>query len=66
MGGLREQESVKIRQALDAAGYSHMPATPENLKACFMDYVTAGYWSNLTVDDIEGISIGGMCQALKK
>lgn len=40
-----------IRAALDAAGYVHSPATLAELKICFLEYVDAGYWHNLTHDD---------------
>ena len=55
-----------IRQALDHAGYEHVEATPENLIECFRDYVDAGVWENLTLDDIEDITLTEMCKALLK
>ncbi len=53
------------RQSLDAAGYGHEEATEENVRSCFADYVDAGYWSNLSIDDeLEEISTPDMCRAL--
>lgn len=40
-----------IRSALDTAGYTHEPATEEALKACFLDYVAAGYFADLDLED---------------
>lgn len=54
------------RKALDAAGYDHEEATEENVRICFMDYVDAGYWSNLDADSVEDISVYDMCIALCK
>lgn len=54
------------RKALDAAGYQHDEATSENVRSCFLDYVAAGYWSNLTMDDddLTDITVFEMCIAL--
>lgn len=54
----------KIRRALDHAGYTHVQATPENLIECFRDYVDAGTWRDLTLEDIEYITLNEMCRAL--
>lgn len=55
-----------FRKALDAAGYNHEPATEEAVRSCFADYVVAGYWSNLSYEDIEddGITVTSMCYSL--
>lgn len=57
-------ERSMIRRALDAAGYSHEQPTRENLVNCFSDYVDAGVWADLTLEDIEGLSVSDMCRAL--
>lgn len=54
------------RRALDRAGYTHAEADQESVKECFGDYVAAGYWSNLDLDDLEGITVLEMCEALLK
>lgn len=56
----------KYRRVLDAAGYHHVPATEKNVRECFMDYVDAGYWSNLHLDDVDEITTEEMCRALLK
>lgn len=61
-----EEGNSKIRRALDRAGYTHVDDTEENLIQCFMDYVDSGIWQDLTMDDIEGITLDEMCQALLK
>ena len=54
-----------IRSALDAAGYSYEGVpTDEDLRECFTDYVDAGIWKDLSLDDIDGLSIADMAQAL--
>lgn len=53
-----------IRRALDKSGYDHESATPESLKSCFEDYVDAGVWGDLELQDIEGLSISDMSRAL--
>jgi len=53
-----------IRRALDAAGYHHEQTTMENLVSCFSDYVDAGVWSNLTLEDIEDLSMLDMARGL--
>lgn len=40
-----------IKLALDAAGYEYDEPTPERLRECFLDYVGAGYFRNLDLDD---------------
>jgi rRNA maturation endonuclease Nob1 len=55
---------TKIRQALDKAGYQHVEATEENLVECFRDYADAGYWSNLSDDDVEDLSVDEMVYGL--
>lgn len=59
-----------LRLALDVAGYDHEEATPESVERCFLDYVDAGYWLNLTLEDAESdiedgiITLDDMCRAL--
>lgn len=57
-------ERSQIRRALDAAGYSYDEPTKEALIECFSDYVDTGAWADLTMEDIEDISISEMCRAL--
>lgn len=59
-------ERSMIRRALDSAGYNDEQPTRENLVSCFSDYVDAGVWADLTLDDIEGLSISDMCKALTR
>lgn len=62
---VRDIKTRIMREALDAAGYHHAPATEESVRECFMDYVDSGYWSNLTADDVDDdIHVGEMCRAL--
>lgn len=42
-----------IRRALYLAGYWDSPVTPESLRECFRDYVSAGVWRDLCVEDLE-------------
>lgn len=51
-----------IRKALDAAGYIHEPATEEALRECFADYVDAGFWSNVDIEDIADFSAVEICR----
>lgn len=44
-------EDPEIREALDAAGYYHEPATDNALRECFLDYVDAGIWRDLDLND---------------
>jgi len=44
-------DDPEIRAALDAAGYYSEPATEEALRSCFLDYVAAGYWRDLSLED---------------
>lgn len=46
-----QEEEPEIRTALDAAGYTHSPATLDELINCFIDYAACGYWSNLSLWD---------------
>lgn len=58
-------ERSQIRRALDAAGYTYDgDPTEEQLRECFGDYVDAGIWSDLSLNDIEGLSVAEMCKAL--
>lgn len=41
-----------IREALTVAGYESDP-TPEALRECFLDYVGAGYFRDLDLDDAD-------------
>jgi hypothetical protein len=52
-----------IKRALDKAGYDCDP-TEKNLRECFTDYVNAGCWSNLEMEDIEDLTIKQMCIGL--
>lgn len=54
------------RKVLDAAGYIHDEPTEENVRNCFADYVDAGYWRDIDMDDIEDITIDQMCYNLLK
>lgn len=60
---MNDQEKL-IRRALDHAGYNGEPATTESLINCFTDYVDAGVWSDLTLDDIGELSVLDMARAL--
>ncbi|AIQ15261.1 hypothetical protein [Paenibacillus durus] len=53
-----------IRRALDAAGYTHEPATPEALRNCFADYIDAGVWINLELEDMDELTIADMARGL--
>lgn len=55
-----------FRKVLDAAGYYHDDPTEDNVRRCFGDYVAAGYWSNVDIDDIEDITIDEICLNLLK
>ncbi|ATF13671.1 hypothetical protein A616_17285 [Brevibacillus brevis X23] len=58
-----------ITKALNKAGYTCEPTT-SNLIDCFKDYVDAGIWSDLELDDIDcmiangELTINQMCRAL--
>jgi hypothetical protein len=54
-----------IKRALYNAGYECDP-TEENLVGCFTDYVNAGCWSNLEMEDIEDFTVRQMCIGLIK
>lgn len=57
-------ERSQIRRALDAAGYLYDEPTPEALRECFADYVDAGVWGNLSLEDIDSLSIADMSNAI--
>lgn len=57
-------ERSQIRRALDAAGYSYDEPTPEALRECFADYVDAGVWGDLSLEDIESLSVAEMSKAI--
>lgn len=59
-----KDSTALIRRALDAAGYNHEPATPEALRNCFADYIDAGIWNNLELEDIDDLSIAEMSWGL--
>lgn len=54
------------RKVLDAAGYHHAEPTEQNVRSCFADYVDAGVWRDIDMDDIEDITIDQMCFNLLK
>lgn len=54
-----------IKKALEKSGYDSEP-TEENLIDCFRDYVAAGVWRNISIEDVEDISVEEMCTALIK
>lgn len=64
-------DEMMIREALDAAGYDHAPATLDALRECFMDYAAAGYFRDLdyleAAENVENGSITPemMIRALK-
>ncbi|KLU61836.1 hypothetical protein CEB3_c17540 [Peptococcaceae bacterium CEB3] len=60
------EDEKLFRLALRKAGYHYDPevSASQQLKECFIDYVDAGYWQNLTLDDIEEISCQEMARAL--
>lgn len=60
---MEEKDSI-IRQALDRSGYGHVHESEEALIECFKDYVDSGIWQDLTLDDINDITIEEMCRAL--
>jgi hypothetical protein len=71
LGGMDDviaEFEFRLRQALDAAGYNHEPATEEAVRSCFLDFVYSGYWYNLNYDDddLNEISIKDICRALSK
>lgn len=49
------------RHVLDAAGYDHADPTEENVRSCFLDYVAAGYWENVSLEDVDDITLDEMC-----
>jgi hypothetical protein len=51
-------------KTLDVAGYGHEDPTEENVRNCFADYVDAGIWRNLNLEDCEEITTADMCAAL--
>ena len=59
----------KIIKALDNAGYEGEP-NEYNLIECFRDYVDAGIWSNLDLEEVDDmiaaneLSVNQMCNAL--
>jgi hypothetical protein len=55
-----------IEKALNKVGYGHNQPTISNLIDCFKDYVDAGTWSNIEMDDVEDLTIEEMCRALIK
>ena len=50
---------------LELAGYDSSEPTEENVRECFLDYVDAGYWRDLTQEEQEPhvISIEEICRA---
>lgn len=52
-----------IRQALTAAGYDD-PPTEHNLRQCFADYVDAGVFADVSLDECDEIPTERMCRAL--
>ena len=60
-----------IQQALTKCGYDSQP-TESNLIECFLDYVAAGVFSNLTTEEAEDmiadgeLTVNDMCRALLK
>jgi hypothetical protein len=52
-----------FRIVLDTAGYTHVtPATEEEVRKMFMDYVDSGYFSNIFPEDADDISMQEICQ----
>ncbi|MFD0717679.1 hypothetical protein [Paenibacillus sp. GCM10027626] len=54
------------RKALDAAGYGHEPATEAAVRECFADYVAAGYWADVYIDELDEIQTIDMARALMR
>lgn len=54
------------RAALDAAGYCHLDATDQNVRDCFIDYVDAGVFSNLSIEDVDDLTLQEMAAGLIK
>lgn len=50
-------------RAIQAAGYD-LPPTEESVRECFADYVAAGYFADLDMDDLAEIKTEDMAIAL--
>lgn len=57
----QEKLTPYYREVLDAAGYTHAEPTEENVRCCFIDYVAAGYFQNVSLDDLDDITLDEMC-----
>jgi hypothetical protein len=51
-------------RVLEIAGYEIEPATEKRVRACFADYVDAGIWRNIDLEDVADIDTWSMCVAL--
>lgn len=54
------------RRVLEIAGYGHEEPTEESVRECFRDYVAAGYWRDLNLEDVQEITTLEICQAFCK
>lgn len=57
------------RRALAAAGYGAYreydgAELEEAVRECFVDYVDAGAWADLTLDDLDDITLAEMAKAI--
>jgi hypothetical protein len=53
-----------IKRALANAGYDDCEPTESSIIECFTDYVDAGIWRDIEMDDVEDITVNQMCRAL--
>jgi hypothetical protein len=57
-------DQATIRRALDHAGYDQAPATVEELRGCFADYVDSGIWANSDEIDVANVEPAMMARVL--
>lgn len=56
----------RIQRALQHAGYGHCEPTPDSLTECFLDFVEAGIWRDLDLEEAEGLPLDDMIRALER
>lgn len=57
-------QKSRIRNALDASGYTAVEPTEENLKECFTDYITSEIGSNHKQENINELTVTDMIRVL--
>lgn len=61
---VNNKRSYVYRLTLDVCGYTDSPPTEEAVRECFVDYVAAGYFENLEMDDVNELEITAICRNL--